>query len=41
MGAGNCLFCAGKREIPCAGTGFHWPKTVEMGMGLRFEIDNQ
>ena len=20
MGGGNCLFCAGKREIPCTGT---------------------
>ena len=26
MGAGNSLFCAGKREIPCAGTGIYWQK---------------
>ena len=26
MGTENSLFCAGKREIPCAGTGIYWPK---------------
>ena len=30
MGAGNCLFCAGK-WITCTGTGIHWPKTKENG----------
>ena len=31
MGAGNCLFCAGKMGITCTGTGIHWPKTKENG----------
>ena len=37
MGAGNCLFCAGKREIPWRGTaglGFVDRKTIENGIRI-------
>ena len=34
MGTENSLFCAGKTEIPCAGTGFTGQKAMKMEMEL-------